>query len=369
MKRIIVFSYDFPPNSGGISRLTENITKFLAAGNSDGKNIIEVLTLANECRKLPPGVRVKVVAPSLRGRLWEAYRYLSAIKDKENLIVICGLWWPEGLVAEAAGVKNVYILTHAAEIRPDTTWFRRKIWIPLIASAVLKRAKKVVANSDFTARLSSELSPKAIVCCLPLAVNHKIFQPNASTRANDGKLHIVTVTRIHMWKGLDTILNAICQLPDQLRDKIHWTVAGKGPDLDKFARMVKASPIYGQVDILGFVPDEDLPGLYAAADLFVLCTRADSKSSNIEGFGLVFLESQSCGTPVVGTYFGGIPSAVEAGNGGWLVNDEKELCILFSHLIENPSEVARQGQNARKRVLERCTWETYIDKLSEIIGL
>ena len=99
--KIIVFSYDFPPNTGGISRLTENIAKFLA---KDTNLSIEVLTLdSNVPRKFPTNIKITTVSSDIKGRIFEAYKYLSSIEDKKNTLVICGLWWPEGFVAEMAG--------------------------------------------------------------------------------------------------------------------------------------------------------------------------------------------------------------------------------------------------------------------------
>ena len=364
--KIIVFSYDFPPNTGGISRLTENIAKFLA---KDTNLSIEVLTLdSNVPRKFPTNIKITTVSSDIKGRIFEAYKYLSSIEDKKNTLVICGLWWPEGFVAEMAGLKKVYILTHAAEIRPDKTLFRKLFWIPIFAKYVLAKAKGVIANSTFTAQLSSKLSPKASVYCNPLAVDHNIFVPILKSDKED-TFNIITITRIHLWKGLDTILEALCSLPVELRSKIRWKIGGKGPDSEILKRMVEDSPIADQVELLGFVPDEEIPKLYASADVFALCTRADEKSSNIEGFGLVFLESQSSGTPVIGTPFGGIPSAVENGNGGWLVSDVNQLRSLFQKLICKPDEIQKQGVNARNRVIKDYTWDKYIERTKKIIRI
>lgn len=364
--KIIVFSYDFPPNTGGISRLTENIAKFLA---KDASLSVEVLTVDSTVpRHLPSNIKITTVSANIKGRIIEAYKYLSSIEDKENTFVICGLWWPEGFVAEMVGLKKVYILTHAAEIRPDNTLFRKFFWIPVFAKFVLAKATGVIANSAFTADLSSKLSPKASVFCNPLAVDHNIFVPQLRSDKED-IFNIITITRIHLWKGLDTILEALCSLPVDLRSKIRWKIGGKGPDLEIFKRMVEDSPIANQVELLGFVPDKEIPKLYASADVFALCTRADDKSSNIEGFGLVFLESQSSGTPVIGTPFGGIPSAVENENGGWLVSDVIQLRSLFQRLICNHEEVTIQGINARNRVEKEYTWEKYITRTKTIIGL
>lgn len=368
MKRIIVFSYDFPPNTGGIARLTENIALHLALNTHKDYEII-VLTKKVMYRK-PVNDRVRIIEvnPSYKGRLFESYKYLSSLDNKDQTIVICGLWWPEGFVAELAGIKNIFILTHAAEIRPDNTWFRKKIWIPIIAKLILTKAKGVIANSEFTSSISKQLAPKANVYCLPLAVDHKLFIPTGYKRSTNC-LNIITITRIHLWKGLDTILNAIIKLPPDIRKNIQWEIAGKGPDESILKKMVSESPIKDQVKFLGFVDDEELPKLYSSADLFALCTRADENSSNIEGFGLVFLESQACGTPTIGTHFGGIPSAIDHNNGGWLINNEQELTTLIKRLYYNRNLIEDQSKLARTRVENFFTWNYYISNIMKITGI
>lgn len=84
--------------------MTENIAKFLA---KDTNLSIEVLTLdSNIPRKFPTNIKITTVSSDIKGRIFEAYKYLSSIEDKKNTLVICGLWWPEGFVAEMAGLKK-----------------------------------------------------------------------------------------------------------------------------------------------------------------------------------------------------------------------------------------------------------------------
>ena len=89
----------------------------------------------------------------------------------------------------------------------------------------------------------------------------------------------------------------------------------------------------------------------------------------VEGFGLVFLEAQSCGVPVIGTKSGGIPSAVKNQNGGWLIeqDSEKELNRLFNKILSNPISLKNQARLARERVLRECTWNMYCEKLRKNI--
>src|SRR5208282_6203945 len=108
---------------------------------------------------------------------------------------------------------------------------------------------------------------------------------------------------------------------------------------------------------LGFVSEEELPQVYWASDLFVLCTRDAPEERAVEGFGLVFLEAQSCGVPVVGTRTGGIPAAVQDGEGGWLIaqDDQEALADVIRTLLHSPELFRAAGTQARQRVLREHT--------------
>ena len=133
--------------------------------------------------------------------------------------------------------------------------------------------------------------------------------------------------------------------------------------------MFSALGLQELVKFKGFLPDEILSDFYAGLDVFILATRESPKSSNIEGFGLVFLEAQACGVPVIGTNTGGIPSAIAHENGGWLIaqDNEQELTALLKNLIDNPKILQEQGLKARLRVEEECTWDLYCEQLFKIL--
>ena len=108
---------------------------------------------------------------------------------------------------------------------------------------------------------------------------------------------------------------------------------------------------------------------YNFNDIFVLCTREATNSTSVEGFGLVFLEAQACGIPVIGVRSGGIPDAIEEGNGGWLIEQDNELKLanLFQCLIDNRELVVKEGKKARIRVVEKANWKKYNESLYKIL--
>lgn len=367
-KKLVIFSYDFPPSNGGIARLCQEI----AVGQQEYFQEVIVLTRTIIGESKPYNFdKVKIVElPSKRGFCeLKAYQFLNKIEKKEEYKILCGLWHPEAIISISAGFKNVFVLGHGTEFLSGTSKFRRFFWLPFYAKWVLGKAKCIVANSDYTKKLIEKVNQKANVEALPLAVNEAFFKPKESKTFTEGVLRIVTVSRILQFKGYDLIAKTIANLPEEYKRSIQWNIGGTGPYLQSLKELVKDLGVEKNVSFHGFIPDEDLPCFYNSNDIFVLCTRQQENSTAVEGFGLVFLEAQSCGIPVIGTNSGGIPSAVKHEDGGWLIkqDDENELSELLKKVIDNKGLIKEQGLKARKRVEKYCTWEKYNEKLIKIL--
>ncbi len=83
-----------------------------------------------------------------------------------------------------------------------------------------------------------------------------------------------------------------------------WSLPGRGPLEHELRAQATASGLGERILFTGFVPDDDLPKIYAAADFSIVPSEA------LEGFGLTTLESLACGTPVLVTPVGGLPETV-----------------------------------------------------------
>lgn len=362
-KELLIFSYDYPPSNGGIARLCHEI----AIGAKRYYDKVTVLTRKKDKAHVPynyNGIdRVEFPASRIKCEL-AAYHYLRKVKEKNEVDVLCGVWHPEGFISWISGMKNVFILGHGTEFLSGDSKFRKWFWLPFYSSFVLNRAKKVITNSNYTARLVSNVTDKAKVIALPLAVNHHYFAP-VEKKPDDGKLKLSSVSRILQFKGHDFVIQTISELPETYLNKVELHIAGKGPYLNDLEILVEKLNLQRQVFLHKYVPDDKLPDFYNHSDTFILCTRQSSSSTEVEGFGLVFLEAQSCGIPAIGTNTGGIPDAIEQENGGWLIeqDNKEQLTGLIIKLIENKAYLEDQARKARLRVLEKCTWEYYCEKL------
>ncbi len=138
---------------------------------------------------------------------------------------------------------------------------------------------------------------------------------------------------------------------------------GKGWFYEEIFQTVQALGIEDKVHFPGYVPDEELPLWYAAADLLVF-------PSVYEGFGMPIVEAMSCGTPVIASNASAMPEAV--GDAGALFDpaNTKELSSMLQNLLNDPVKLQQMSKlgiiQAQKFSWEKAgkeTLEVYLDVL------
>jgi D-inositol-3-phosphate glycosyltransferase len=154
---------------------------------------------------------------------------------------------------------------------------------------------------------------------IPCGVDIDLFKP-IDKSVSRAKIGISTekialyVGRIDPLKGLEILLRAVALL-DAGKDLSLIVVGGEladDPEMMRLQSIVKELGIQEHVVFTGSVEQEQLPFYYNAADVCVV-------PSYYESFGLVALESMACGTPVIASRVGGLPSIVKNGHTGYLV--------------------------------------------------
>ena len=152
--------------------------------------------------------------------------------------------------------------------------------------------------------------------------------------------HVITfVGRIQPHKGPEVLIRAIAELVShspQLRPKLRVFIVGgasgvNGSEVERLKELANWLNIDDVISFLPPVPRNELPNWYRAADL--VCVPSYSES-----FGLVALEAQACGTPVVATAVGGLRTAVADGISGVLVDghDPRAWSSVLARLLQEP---------------------------------
>jgi phosphatidylinositol alpha-1,6-mannosyltransferase len=162
---------------------------------------------------------------------------------------------------------------------------------------------------------------------------------------------LLTVGRLDCRKGHDMVVAA---LPLLLKEfpALRYVIVGEGPEREKLAELAREKGVAERVLFAGFQPDERLAAYYRACDVFIMHNRA--LENDVEGFGLVFLEANACGKPVVGGRSGGAVEAVVHGVTGFLVepNDAQGLVQTLRKLLGDSALRREMGMAGRRRAAE-----------------
>ncbi|MEN1927999.1 glycosyltransferase family 4 protein [Luteimonas sp. MJ250] len=373
MSKLVLLGYDYPPNDGGISRLSASLVEGLAR---EGQSV-EVLTLHNDDRVGPARPQVPTTPVPRSGWRRDLATLRFILRQPRDAALVAAVWNPEGTLAWLAGrSRQLWVMAHGNEVMPYPPGLRFtfKRWL---RRRMLASARVVVCNSRYTERLVNAASPQARTVAIPLGVDAQRFQSplgQAEARARFGlpqqERVVLSVSRLNAHKGHDTVLRALAALPIAERNRVCYVIAGRGKHAANLQAFAAELGVDEHVRWLGYVREDELPMLYAAADLFALCSREDQRERGVEGFGLAFLEAQAAGVPVLGTRAGGIPDAVEDGRGGWLVAQDDVAAVRdhLARLVAAPALFAAQGLAARKRAETECGWGIYVDRFRAVLG-
>jgi phosphatidylinositol alpha-1,6-mannosyltransferase len=190
----------------------------------------------------------------------------------------------------------------------------------------LRRADAVIAVSHFTERALQRLMgvDPAKIHLIHNGVDTGRFTPGPKSpsiiarHGLEGKQVILTVGRIVPRKGIDTVIRALPAILDAAPNA-HYVVVGSGDYSNQLRDLVARLDLADHVTFAGKVGEKELVDYYRTCDLFAMPNR-DMPDGDTEGFGLVFLEANACGRPVVGGRAGGAVEAVRDGENGLLAD-------------------------------------------------
>ncbi|MCC9601454.1 glycosyltransferase family 4 protein [Stieleria sp. JC731] len=222
----------------------------------------------------------------------------------------------------------------------------------------IKGAVALIANSTFTKQLLIDdwgVSPDRIVLMHP-GVDTKRFA-NANVAVEGSKsLNLLTAGRLQKRKGHDVVIQALLELM-KLFPEVSYTVAGSGEELSSLQSLAKSLGVDDRVRFAGEVDDQQLVTLYHECDIFVLANRAVGQ--DVEGFGIVLLEAQASGKPVIAGRSGGTADTMVEGQTGFLIDattpDELIQCVRENLATAGQREA--MGQAAVRHVQSNFDWE------------
>lgn len=165
----------------------------------------------------------------------------------------------------------------------------------------------------------------------------------------DDPVRFLTVGRAVAKKGIDTIVAALAELPDDLH--WHWTHIGGGPLRNQLMQQADSLGLADKCEFKGALAQADVLAAYRQSDLFVLPCRID-ETGDRDGLPNVIIEAQSQGLAVLTTAVSGIPELIVEGENGVFVeaNNVEQLSTSLLDLSRDPKRRNALGRNGNKRV-------------------
>lgn len=363
---ICLFTPSFLPDVGGMEIVLDKLaSQFQSCGHRP-------FVVAQRSRRNPeiPDLPYQVTYyPRPRSAVWflQYVKHVLLREHRKNRfdIVHSHLAYPTGYIAVRLKKKlavPVVITSHKGDIIPESRYRQRLIPRKRICWA-LEKADAVTAVSSELKHIIDELtSHKANSLVIPNGVDMppEIAGSMPETCAEmAGKSFMLTLGRLHRYKGLDVLLDAMKLLSDRGTEIPHLVIAGDGKEMENLQRQATNLGLAGKVTFCGAVFGDRKHWLLRNCGFFLQPSRA-------EGMPLTLLEAMAHGKPVIGTKISGISELVTDRENGLLVEPEDSLSLSKAILaLLNNKGIARM-QSRAKLVASKMTWSAIADRYLDL---
>ncbi|MDD5341180.1 MAG: glycosyltransferase family 4 protein [Patescibacteria group bacterium] len=370
MKKSLLITNDFPPKTGGVANYLSNLSENLPHDK------IVVLADKSVGQTHHHEIKYRLIKEDLFYRFfwprWLKTCFVAKkIIDQEKIEqVIISHVLPMGYVAMLLGLPY-FVILHGLDI----VLAKKSIWKRYWLKKILNRAKHVIINSNFTKKevLDIGISEDKITIVNPCPNFQKMIinETEKQIIKNELDLHhkkiLLSVGRLIPRKGFDKVIETLPQVLKQVPSLV-YLIVGRGPDRERLEKLAEKLSVLGNITIVEDVPDSNLPVYYDLADVFIMPSRIVNKT-DVEGFGIVYLEANLLGKPVIAGKSGGVEDAVIDNQTGILVNpeDANAIAIAIIKLFSDENLANTLGVQGKARVLNEFCWSKQIAKIENIL--
>ena len=274
--------------------------------------------------------------------------------------------WAAAIVGRACGVPFL-VTVHGGDI-----FGLRQAAVVAAKKRVLRTAAAVTAVSRAIADEITRLVPGAGLLVVPMGVDSSRFSGAAAGAVRqrfgvNGKF-VLFAGRLSEKKGVRYLLDAMPAVINRFPDA-KLVIAGSGEEEERLRAQCHSLGLGGNVIFAGAVPNSELAGFYADADVFV-GPSVTARGGDTEGFGLTFVEAGMSGCILIGSDVGGIRDIIRPGETGFLV-PEKDPAALAETLItvfEQEESWPEMRMRTRQEFVARFDWRVIAEKYAAIIA-
>ncbi|KKW23552.1 MAG: hypothetical protein UY65_C0001G0044 [Parcubacteria group bacterium GW2011_GWA2_51_12] len=369
--KICFFNSGYLPDRGGVATLSGDLAEHMA--RSPEVALVRVVAFKNSNPRIERRDKLEIYAYGAR-RTWEmAVKIMWHVWRARDFDVFHATnIFPVGffvlIFAKFVLNKKVFLTIHGT----DTITTRGSRATRFLKRYTLRKCDGIIANSRSTAKLASGANQLPISLFYPIyvGVDEQLFAMSADdVRRRHGlgerDFVVLTASQLIRRKGVDNLIRAVAAIQD---GDVRLLVLGKGPEEANLRRLAGDLQVADRVTFAGTVDHSRMGSYYRSSDIFALTSRFIEEEGDVEGFGIVLLEAQYFGKPVIGTNSGGIPETFRDKETGFLVaeGDTAAMTDRIMYLKDNPEAYARMSRAAGEFMREEFSWTTAIERHLEV---
>ena len=291
--------------------------------------------------------------------LWRAVK-----KEKINHILV-GHILPFGIVAyfiaKISGVSYSVFL-HGMDLS-FALKTKRKKWF---AKKILNGSKNIICGNSYTAEMAKNIvkNGEKVIVINPGGGQSTINNQQSTTELKkkynlENKVVLLSVGRLVKRKGFDKVIEALQEVLKDASNLI-YVIVGNGPEMPNVG-------LKDEVILITDADDEEKNNWYDICDIFIMPAR--EIAGDFEGFGIVYLEANLAGKPVIAGNSGGVRDAVIDGVNGLLVNPESAsgIAAAIIKLARDENLRKKLGEQGRERAIKDFGWKGQARKIYKLL--
>lgn len=378
MSKTLVITNDFPPRPGGIQTFIYGLVQ-----GFDPDDVVVLTSKHTAWQEFDKQEKYPIFRHNTQMLLPTKAvgdQAITIIKEFNCDRVLFGASAPLGLLANRLknhGIKKTGAITHGHEVGWAFTPGLKQTF-----QKIVKDVDKLTYLTKFTfEQISEAISSDQLEKFEQLTpgIDINMFNPENKTNGQSQKIRerfrlgnkpvVVCVSRLMARKGQDTLIEVWPEVLKKVPDA-HLLIVGGGSLKQSLHKKTFDNNVHTSVTITGAVDWKELPGFYAAGDVFAMPVRTRNLGFDVEGLGIVYLEASATGIPVIAGNSGGAPEAVIDGVTGFVLNPNNQM-ILAEKIIElllNKELSNRLGKQGRSWIEKQWQWPSRHLQLKNLLS-
>ena len=370
---VLVITNDLPPQVGGIQYYVDQLARGLVAAGDEVTVYGSTSSGWEEFDESAPYRVVREPTHPLLPTPTVARHALALIERWRPDVIVFGAAFPLGLLGRRLRARTgiPYIgFTHGLEVStvraPGGSRLLRSIGRDASAITFVSRWCRDLLQPAFGPGPRYELLPPAVDPAFHTGVDGTRIRERYGFGEDPV---VVCVSRLVERKGQDQLIAALPELRRRVPGA-RLLLVGGGSHLLELTELARRYDVSDWVHLTGEVDESELPAHYAAGDVFAMPCRERRGGLEVEAFGMVFIQAQAIGRPVVAGNIGGVPDALDPSRTGLLVDGTSVTAVTdaVASLLGDPERATDMGDAGARFVAERFTWDLRTAELRALLA-